>query len=103
MCDVRWDASSGQHFRLHSVEAFTFTDAQLDLHSVVAVMLEEEAVVDDKLGIGSRAIENVDLQEEQKNCKYQRNNLVMYCLHLQGHTELKSESSTIWMISVLWS
>lgn len=63
--NVRWDASSSQHFGLHGIEAFTLTDAQLDLHSVVAVVLEEEAVVDDELGIGPRAIEDVDLQEEQ--------------------------------------
>lgn len=62
--DVRWDAGSRQHFGLHGVEALALTDAQLDLHSVMGVVLEEEAVVDDKLGIGSCAVEYVDLQEE---------------------------------------
>lgn len=61
--DIRWDAGSSQHLGLHGVEAFTLTDAQLDLHPVVGVVLEEEAVVDDKLGIGPRAIKDVDLQE----------------------------------------
>ncbi len=63
--NLRWDACSCQHFSLHSVEALTLTDAELDLHSVVGVVLEEEAIVDDKFGIGSCAVENVDLQEEQ--------------------------------------
>lgn len=63
--DIRWDAGSCQHFGLHGVEAFALADAQLDLHSVVGIVLEEEAVVDYKLGIGSCAIEDVDLQEEQ--------------------------------------
>lgn len=59
--DIRWDAGSCQHFGLHGIEAFALTDAQLDLHSVMGVVLKEEAVVDDKLSIGSRAIEDVDL------------------------------------------
>lgn len=63
--DIRWDACPCQHFGLHGVEAFALTDTQLDLHSVVGVVLEEEAVVDDKLCVGSRAIEDVDLQEEE--------------------------------------
>lgn len=69
--DIRWDASSCEHFGLHGVQAFALTDAQLNLYSVVAVVLEEEAVVNDELGIGPRAIEDVDLQEGQMNCKYQ--------------------------------
>lgn len=60
---ARWDAGSGQNFSLHGVEPFTFTDAQLDLHSVVGVVLVEEAVVDDELGVGPRAVEDVDLRE----------------------------------------
>lgn len=63
--DIRWDTGSCQHFSLHGIEAFALTDAQLDLHSVVSVVLKEEPIVDDKLGIGSCAIEDVDLQEEQ--------------------------------------
>ena len=63
--DIRWDASSCQHFGLHGVEAFTLTDAQLDLHSVVGIVLEEKAIVDDKLSIGSCAIEDVDLQTKE--------------------------------------
>lgn len=61
--DVRWDAGSCQHFGLHGVKAFALTDAQLDLHSVVGIVLEEEAVVNDKLSIGPGTIEDVDLQE----------------------------------------
>lgn len=61
---IRWDASSCQHFSLHGVEAFALTDAQLDLHSVMVVVLKEESVVDNKLCIGTCAIEDVDLQEE---------------------------------------
>lgn len=62
--DVRGDVCAGQHLGLHAVQTFAFTDAQLDLHPVVAVVLEEEAVVDDKLCVGSRSIEDVDLQGE---------------------------------------
>lgn len=62
--DIRWDTGSCQHFGLHGIEAFALTDAQLDLHSVVSVVLKEEPIVDDKLGIGSCAVEDVDLQEE---------------------------------------
>lgn len=61
--DARWDAGSCQHFGLHGVEAFTLADAQLDLDSVVGVILEEETVVDDELCVGSCAIEDVDLQK----------------------------------------
>lgn len=59
--DVRWDAGPRQHFGLHGVEALALADAQLDLDSVVGVVLEEEAVVNDELGVGSCAIEDVDL------------------------------------------
>lgn len=59
--DIRWDAGTCQHLCLHGVETFTFTDTQLDLHPVVVVILEEEAVVDDKLSIGSCAIKDIDL------------------------------------------
>ena len=62
--DIRWDASSSQHLGLHCIEAFTLTDAQLDLHPVVGVVLKEEAIVDNKLGIGPCAIKDVDLQEK---------------------------------------
>lgn len=61
--DSRWDAGACQHLGLHGVQALALTDAQLDLHSVVGVVLEEEAVVDDELGIGPRAVKNVDLRE----------------------------------------
>lgn len=62
--DLRWDAGSGQHFGLHGVQALALTDAQLDLHSVVGVVLVEEAVVDDELAVGSRAVEDINLHEE---------------------------------------
>lgn len=62
--NLRWDAGSCQNFSLHGVKAFTFTNTKLDLHPVVGVVLEEEAIVDHKLGIGSRAIKDVDLWKE---------------------------------------
>lgn len=103
--DVRWDASSCQHFGLHGVESFALTDAQLDLYSVMAVVLEEEAIVDDELGIGSCAIEDVDLQEEQKNCEEQEtidsSSIYTSIYLLQGHTELKSDTSNNLMESAL--
>lgn len=61
---LRWDAGSRQNFSLHGVKTFTFTNTKLDLHPVVGVVLEEEAIVDHKLGIGSRAIKDVDLWKE---------------------------------------
>lgn len=65
--DVRWDASSCQYFSLHGVEALTLTDTQLDLHAVMGVVLKEEAVVDDKLGIGPCTIEDVDLHRGESS------------------------------------
>ena len=59
--DSRRDASSRQHFSLHSVETFALTDTKFDFHSVMGVVLVEETVVDDKLGIGPGAIEDIDL------------------------------------------
>lgn len=61
--NLRWYAGSCQDFGLHCVETFALTDAQLDLHSVMGIVLEEEAVVDDKLRIGPRAVEDVNLQK----------------------------------------
>lgn len=49
--DLRRNAGSGQHLGLHGVQSLALTDAQLNLHSVVGVVLKEEAIVDDKLGI----------------------------------------------------
>lgn len=63
--NLRWDACSRQDFGLHGVEAFALADAELDLHPVVSVVLEEEAVVDYKLGVGSCAVKDVDLREER--------------------------------------
>ena len=63
--NLRWNTGSSQHLSLHGVQAFALTDAQFDLHSVVSVVLKEEAVVDDKLSIGSCAIEDVDLRKEK--------------------------------------
>lgn len=60
--DVRWDSGPSQHFGLHCVEAFALADAQFDLHPVVGVVLEEEAIVDDELGVGPRAVKDVDLR-----------------------------------------
>lgn len=62
--NLRWDAGSRQNFSLHGVQAFAFTNTELDLHPVVGVVLEEEAIVDHKLGIGSCAIKDVDLWKE---------------------------------------
>lgn len=62
--NLRWDAGSRQNFSLHGVKAFTFTNTKLDLHPVVGVVLEEEAIVDYKLCIGSCAIKDVDLWKE---------------------------------------
>lgn len=77
LVNIRWDASSCQHFGLHGVEALALTDAQLDLYSVMGVVLEEEAVVDDKLSVGSRAIEDVDLQGEEISSV---NSVIITCL-----------------------
>lgn len=57
----RRDASAGQHFSLHGVQTLTLAHTQLDLHPVVGVGFVEEAVVDHKLRVGPRAVEDVDL------------------------------------------
>lgn len=48
---LRRYASSCQDFGLHGIKPVALTDAQLYLHPVVSVILEEESVVDDKLGV----------------------------------------------------
>lgn len=63
--NLRRDAGSSQDFGFHGVQTFTLADTQFDLHSVMGIVLEEEAVVDDELRIGPRAVEDINLQEEK--------------------------------------
>lgn len=57
----RRDSGAGQDLGLHGVQPLALTDSQFDLHPVVCVVLEEEPVVDDELGVGPRTVEYVDL------------------------------------------
>ena len=59
---LRWDAGAGQHLGLHGVQTLALAHAQLDLDPVVGVVLEEDAVADDKLGVGAGAVEDVHLR-----------------------------------------
>lgn len=60
----RRDPSAGQHLGLHGVQPLALTDSQLDLHPVVRVFLEKEAIVYDELGVRPRTVEYVDLEEK---------------------------------------
>lgn len=69
---LRRDSSAGQHLSLHGIQPLTLADAQFDLHPVVCVVLEEETVVDDELGVGPRTVEYVDLRKGKTYRQTQR-------------------------------
>ena len=59
--DSRGNTGARQHLGLHGVQPLALAHAELDLHPVVRVVLEEEAAVHHELGVGPRAVEDVDL------------------------------------------
>lgn len=48
---IRWDASPRQDLGLHGVEPVALTHAELDLHSVVWIVVKEKPTVGHKLCI----------------------------------------------------
>lgn len=89
---LRGDASAGQHLRLHGIQPFTLGHPQFDLDSVMGVLLEEEAVVDHKLSVGSRPVEDVDLRTEKRRTatQHERGNSVFYNLNLSSFLPLQN-------------